>query len=261
MASSILLVATLVAVSGLDDRPLIRFGANLSRGVLVNLSPDAHPGHPPDRSRPTVVFIHGFNPLPRTVHFTMTEQLAVSFARRGGPRFNVLSWEWNAATFSGLSPRSNAQSTIRQGQRLAAALREAGIEPSRTLLIGHSSGAIVAASAARTILVETGRMIAQLTLLDPALMYHDVVFGQLAAGSAARHVENYWAPGLSGYGRQVGHAGVWNHRIDGPRPVLGMIFPRYSEHLNVVRWYLSTVENPAYPGGFNQGLFHAESLR
>ncbi len=44
---------------------------------------------------------------------------------------------------------------------------------------------------------------AQLTLLDPAVTYHGLIFDVLAAGSSASFVENYWAPGPSGYGREA----------------------------------------------------------
>jgi pimeloyl-ACP methyl ester carboxylesterase len=255
MTAPLLLLVAAVSVAGPGGRPqILRIGGDLAPGVLVNRSAGARPFDPPDPSRATVVFVHGFNPAPHAVHFTMAERLAEAVARRGGPPLNVLAWDWNGATYVGLDPRVNAENTIGQGQRLAAAVRVHGLAPGRVHLIGHSAGGIVAASAARVLLAEVGQPVAQLTLLEPAAFYHHVIFERLAAGSSARRVENYWAPGPSGYGREVGHAGVRNVRVDHPTPWLGTVHPLRSGHLHVVRWYLGTVEDRASPAGFNASV-------
>jgi pimeloyl-ACP methyl ester carboxylesterase len=252
MAPCVALLAAVATLGGNgNSAPLLRMGSDLSRGVLVNHSFGSRPSDPPDASRPTVVFIHGFNPMPRTVHFTMAERFAEALARRGGPTFNMLGWQWNGASFDSLNQRANSKNAIEQGRLLADALLRAGVTPSRTHAIGHSSGCIVAASAARTLAVERGQPLAQLTLLDPATLYHDVVFERLAAGSAAPIVENYWASGPSGYGKHVPYAGVRNLRVAGPTPYLGVIAPLRSDHLHIVRWYLATIEDRSYPAGFN----------
>jgi pimeloyl-ACP methyl ester carboxylesterase len=225
--------------------------------VLVNLSHQARPSDPPVAGRPTVVFIHGFNPLPGALHFTMSEQVAGALVRRVGPGFNVFGWNWNAASFVSLDPRANGESALAQGRALAAALLQAGASPARTHLIGHSSGTIVAASAARTLAFGYGRPVAQLTLLEPAAGYHPLVFERLAAGALAQRVENYWSPGASGYGRAVAAPGVVNLRVDGPRSYLGVVSPRRSGHMNIVRWYIATIDNPLHPAGFNQSLLLA----
>src|SRR4051812_4229035 len=99
MTAGVVLLAAMAAVVGNDDRPpLIEFGGNPARGVLVILSLGARPGDPPAAGRPTIVFIHGFNPLPGVVHFAIAEQLAQALIRRAGPAFNILAWDWNAAT-------------------------------------------------------------------------------------------------------------------------------------------------------------------
>jgi pimeloyl-ACP methyl ester carboxylesterase len=255
MMAAVALVATVATVASLGGREaIIEFGGDPARGVLVNLTPGARPDDPPDPSRPTVVFIHGFNPVPRLVHFTMAERLAEAVRARAGDGLNVLAWDWNAATFESAHPRVNRASTIHQGCLLAAALRGAGVSPGRTHLIGHSAGGIVAASAARALALGCGEGVAQLTFLDPASAYHDVIFRNLAAGSLARRVENYWVPGPSAYGREVRHANVQNTRVPVPSHLFGLLSPVHSGHLYVVRWYVRTVDNPAHPAGFNTSL-------
>jgi pimeloyl-ACP methyl ester carboxylesterase len=201
--------------------------------------------------RPAVVFIHGFNPAPRAVHFSMAERLAEGISRRGGPPLNVLAWNWNGATYLGLNPRINAENNVVQGRRLASALRACGLDPRRTHLIGHSAGGIVAASAAQAMMTEAGRPVAQITLLDPAAYYHHVIFERLAAPTCSVRVENYWAPGLSGYGRAASYPNVLNVRVEAPTPWLGAVDPLRSAHLHVVRWYLGTVEDRSTPAGYN----------
>lgn len=250
-AMVMLVVATTTAAGPRDPGPLFGFGGNPARGVLVNVSPRARRCDPPDPARPTVVFVHGFNPVPRGTHFTMAERLAEAVARRGGPVVNVLAWDWNAATVVSLRMRTNQENDVGQGRVLAAALWAAGLPPERTHLIGQSSGAIVAASAARALRDGCGRAVAQVTLLDPATHYHDVVFDRLAVGSSSPRVENYWADGPGGYGADARRAGVRDHRVDVAAPCLGAVFPPRSAHWNVVRWYLATVEDRSCPVGYN----------
>ena len=203
-----------------------------------------------------MVFIHGLNLAPGIVHFEMGQRLAEAIARRRepGPGFNVLAWDWNAATFAGLRSRANEEVAVQQGGALAAALRRAGIAPGRTHLIGHSSGCIVAVSAARGLAAGPGQAVARLTLLDPAAIHHPLVFDQLAAGSSALRVENFWTPGPSGYGREAARAGVRDVRIDGPSPYLGLVRPSRSNHLHLVQWYLQTAGDVTIPAGFNASI-------
>lgn len=249
------LIVAVVAVAGWEDRPpLVVKGGDPSTGILVNVTPGARPSDGADPARPTVVFVHGLNPLPRTVHFHMAEEFAASLARRGGPPLNVFGWNWNAATFTSLRSKENSAAAVEQGRILAATLRGSGVDLSQTQLIGHSAGGIVAASAARSLAFEHGTPIAQLTLLDPAAYYHSVIFQELAAGATAPIVENYWASGLSGYGRPVASAGVRSIQVDGPMPALGLVWLTRSNHLFVVHWYLDSAANPAFPSGFNASI-------
>src|SRR5438270_9730277 len=120
MGTGVVFFAALAAISGGDDRPsLVRLGGDPARGVLVNLTPGARPTDPPDAARPTVVFVHGMNPMPRAIHFTMAERLAEALRRRGGPAFTVLGWDWNAASFVSLHPRINEEGAVEQGRHLA----------------------------------------------------------------------------------------------------------------------------------------------
>jgi pimeloyl-ACP methyl ester carboxylesterase len=255
--ASLVLLATL---SGWTDRPrLVRFGGDPARGVLVNHTPSARPFDPPNPTWPTVVFVHGFNPLPRLLHFPMAAELAEVLARRGGPPLNVLGWNWNAATNDSLSHRVNDENAVRQGHALAAELARVGVDPWRLHLIGHSAGGLVATSAARDLAGLRGRLVLQLTLLDPATCYHDLLFNRLAAGSCAQVVENNWAPGLRGYGRAVVAPGVRNFRVDGWPASPGRLRPLRPGHLQSVRWYLDGADDSGRPSGLNTSQLLAPS--
>jgi pimeloyl-ACP methyl ester carboxylesterase len=236
------------------ERPaLVRLGGDPAPGLLVNVSTGARPFDPPSPQRPSVVFIHGVNPLPRLARFTIAERLAEAHASRSGPPVNVLAWDWNAATLPGLRVRDNQASHVEQGRRLAAALAAAGLAPESTHLIGHSSGAIVAASAARAVRDGGGRAVARVTLLDPAVLYHDLVFDRLAVGDASPHVENVWADGPGGFGRHVDRRGVVNRRTPIDAPPSGAVVLTRSAHWRLVHWYLDAVSDPRSPSGFSVG--------
>jgi pimeloyl-ACP methyl ester carboxylesterase len=256
MTAIVALSLALATVGAAGDRAtLVGLGGDPARGVLVNRSPGSRPYEPPDPSRLTVVFIHGVNPLPRTVHFTMAERLAEAIAGRFGPgAFNVLDWNWNAATLVSHRHAENSEAAVSQGVLLAESLRSAGIAPSRLHLIGHSAGSMVAASAARAMADSLGERPAQLTFLDPAGFYHEILFDRLAAGSAAGRVENCWAAGPSGYGRASRRAGVVDVRVVGRTPFLGVVAPTRSGHLDIVRWYVATAADPTCPHGFNASV-------
>ncbi len=253
MTSALALLLTAAAVVASDGRrvPLVRRGGDPARGLLVNHTPGARPFDPPTPAWPTLVFIHGFNPAPRIVHFPMAQQLALSLARRGGPPCNVLAWDWNAATCDSLIPSVNSENAVRQGFLLAEALRRAGVDPSWTHLIGHSAGGMVATSAAWHCAYGIGRPVAQLTLLDPATYYHPVIFRRLNAGALAPLVENYWTWGPSAFGNEVALPGVRNIRVAGRAPISGVFLPLRSDHLSLVSWYLATVEDATRSQGFN----------
>jgi pimeloyl-ACP methyl ester carboxylesterase len=257
MTAWVVVIAWAASIVGDQPAPFIQFGGDPSQGVLVNLSAGARPGDLPVAGRPTVVFIHGFNPLPRTVHFTMADQMAAALVQRVGPGFNVLGWNWNGATFTSLSPRANNDSAVVQGHALAARLQRLGIPGARLHLIGHSSGSIVAAAAARSFALRFGQPVTQVTLLEPAAGYHPLVFDRLSAGSYARRVENYWSPDASAYGQETPAPGVQNIRVDRvPRASPGTPLRR-SSHFYVVEWYISTIADPSYPVGFNRSLLLA----
>lgn len=253
MVPALVVIVAAAALFGGDGGKtrMVRAGGDPARGLLVNRTWGTHPFDPPDPGRATVVFVHGFNPAPRLVHFTMDERLGQSVARRGGPAINVLGWDWNAATFDNLNPRVNSHNAVNQGFLLAGALRRSGIDPSTTYLIGHSAGGMVATAAAWDFVTNDGRQVARLTLLDPATIYHEVIFERLKAGSLAPRVENYWSPGPSAYGREVALPGVWDYRVEGTSRYSGVLLPLRSDHLSIVNWYLGSVENPRLPWGFN----------
>ena len=246
MTSAITVLLTAASLLANGDRPavLLRPGGDPARGLLVNHTLGSRPFDPADPRRPTVVFVHGINPLPGLVHFTMADRLAESVARRGGPPCNVLAWDWNAATVESLRSSANSEAAIRQGTSLAWSLRNAGLDPSATHLIGHSSGAMVATSAASVCARTFARPVARLTLLDPATFYHEVLFERLEAGSLAPVVENYWSPSPSAFGREVSLPGVKNYQIPGRTHYVGVFCPLRSDHLYIVRWYFQALEHP-----------------
>jgi pimeloyl-ACP methyl ester carboxylesterase len=252
--AALLFAATTLGFLG-ERADLLRCGGDLSEGVLINRTPGSAPADPIDPARPTVVFIHGYNPMPRTVHFEMAQRLSEAIGRRpGGGSFNVLDWNWNGATCAGFRVSTNTEAAVAQGPLLAGALLRSGLEPGRVHIIGHSAGSIVAASAAQSIARTRRAVVAQVTFLEPAAFYHSVLFERLAVRAAATRVENYWADGPSGYGQFAPYGGVMNARIQGSTPWLGIVMPTRSGHLDIVRWYVATAEHPECPLGFNASV-------
>ena len=248
-------------VEGVAPRrgPLIVSGADPARGVLVNVARGARPTDPIDPGRPTLVFVHGINPAPGLVHFGMGRSVGEALATRpGGPGINALEWDWNAATIVGLRHRANSEAAIAQGRALAHALRSAGVDPGRLHLVGHSAGGMVAASAAHELFERGGGTVAQVTLLESAGFYHDVLFEEIRAVGSAARVENYWAPGPGGFGGPARVAGVVDVPVYVHAPLSGAVRPSRSGHLAIVRWYVGTVADPSLPLGFNTSLLLAQ---
>jgi pimeloyl-ACP methyl ester carboxylesterase len=255
MSAIVGLCVALASVGGTGRSTLIAFGGDLAQGVLINRTIGAAPFDAPDPARPTFIFIHGFNPMPHAIHFEMAERFAEAVGCRFGPRtYNVLDWDWNGATFVGIHYDRNTEAAVQQGPALADAILRAGLDPARVHLVGHSHGAIVAASAARMIAARHGRFVAQITLLEAAGFYHQIVFERLGAGSAAGRVENYWSPGPSGYGQTALYAGVTNIRVPPRTPLVGVFLPSHSGHVDIVRWYVGTAAHPDCPLGFNASV-------
>ncbi len=229
------------APPSLDEIRLARWGHDPSRGVLVNHTPGIWPHSPVDPGRPTIVVVHGMNPFSRFLHFTMAERYAEAVGGVQGGSVNVLAWDWNAATLKSIwRAGPNDRLAIEQGYALAEALWRSGVDPARLHLVGHSSGGLVAATAARTLTNHRGAPIARLTVLDPAKAQHRLIFGTFGAGSAASRVEHYWANGPSGFGREAAYPGVNNGRVNGPRRARGLFRPLHTDHLHVARWHIAS---------------------
>ncbi|MCA9257668.1 MAG: hypothetical protein KDA61_00655, partial [Planctomycetales bacterium] len=133
-------------------------------------------------------------------------------------------------------------------------LRARGIDPARTQIIGHSLGTVVAAQAAQCLTADGG-CVAQLTLLDPPEDFHEEIFCKLGAVRHARVVENYWAPGISGFGAEAHYAGVRNYCVKGATPILGLVDLSMNNHVYVMRWYYETMRCPSMACGFQTSVF------
>ncbi|MCA9234785.1 MAG: hypothetical protein KDA44_04915 [Planctomycetales bacterium] len=233
------------------NTPVLQRGGNGRMGVLLNYSCGAAPCDPIDPSKPTIVITHGWNPLPKRIHTTFAQSGAQALKCRCGDSYNLLSWDWNGVRVhatNGEPFRVGRQ----QGRMMAAALASRGVDPGRTQIIAHSLGTLVAAQAAQCLAHSRGQVL-QLTLLDPPTQLHEEIFCKLRAASHARIVENYWAPGPSGYGSEADYCGVRNYRVRGIRPVAavtGIVDLSMSNHVYVMRWYYDTMRVASMERGF-----------
>jgi hypothetical protein len=184
------------------------------------------------------VVAHGINPFHPIVHFELGQRYAEAIGSTSGAAYNVLSWDWNAVTMRGIRPSRNQALAEAQGHALGQALLGAGLGPHQIHLVGHSSGCIVVAAAAHTIVDRTGTPVHMLTLLDPAASQHELIFGVLGAGSAATIVEHYWATGPSGFGRPAPYVNVVDQAFLGQARWRGFLSPDRLDHLELVRWHI-----------------------
>ena len=246
-----LLVCSLASGCGLNTA-VIQKGGNGRKGVLLNYSCGARPCDPIDPCKPTIVITHGWNPLPKRIRTTFGLAGANALKCRCGDSYNILSWDWNAVK---VSPFNDEPVKIGkcQGRMLAAALRRRGVHPCRTQIIAHSLGTLAAAQTA-VCLSDLGPM-RQLTLLDPPEGMHEEIFCCLQPTRHACVVENYWAPGISGYGSEVNCRGVRNYKVKGTAPIRGIVDLSVSNHVHVMRWYYETMRCPSIPSGFQNSCF------
>jgi hypothetical protein len=250
LALTLLLMAGTVGC-GLNTAVLQKGGIE-RYGVLLNYSCGAHPCDPIDPTKPTIVITHGWNPLPKKIRTTFGSAGAHALKCRCGDSYNILSWDWNAVK---VSPFNDEPIRIgrQQGRMMAAALRARGVNPRSTQIIAHSLGTVAAAQAA-VCLGDQGPM-AQLTLLDPPSAMHEEIFEKLCATRYACVVENYWSPGVSGYGDHANYRGVRNYTVEGDNPIIGMVDLSLSNHVGVMRWYYDTMRCPSMPCGFQNSAF------
>lgn len=227
---------------------LSRPGGNGCMGVLLNHSCGAAPCDPIDPSKPTIVLTHGWNPLPNKIHSAFGPASAAVIKRRCGDSYNILSWDWNGVRISPFRDEPLRVGKV-QGRKMAAALRARGVVPCRTQIVAHSLGTI-AISQAAVCLSDLGPF-AQLTLLDAPETYHEQIFGELCPQRHARVVENYWAPGISGFGYHADYPGVRNYIVRGTTPIRGIFDLSISNHVYVMQWYYDTIRCPSVRGGFN----------
>jgi hypothetical protein len=219
--------------------------------VLLNYSCGARPCDPIDPSKPTIVITHGWNPLPNKIRTTFGSAGAQAIKCRCGDSYNLLSWDWNAVRVSPFND-GPVKTGRCQGRMLAQALRCRGVNPRCTQIIAHSLGTVVAAQTAAC-LSDQGPF-AQLTLLDPPSSMHEEIFCNLAVTRHACVVENYWSPGISGYGDHVPYRGVRNYTVEGDNPIRGIVDLSISNHVYVMRWYYDTMRCPTMPCGFQHSV-------
>ena len=235
-------ILTLAIAIGPPSEPrLFDRGGDDSTGILVDYTAWVAPGYQFHAGRPTIVVIHGINPAPRRIRSAMAVRYAEAIGRAGGRAVNVLGWEWNASTLKRLRPSRNVQDAEWQGCRLARDLLSIGVEPGSLMLIGQSTGSVVAASAARELARFRGVPVGRMILLDPVATQHSAIFGRLAAADHARVVEHYWARGPSGFGRPARDPRVIQAGLPPRSGGWGLVRPSRADHLNVVRWHIGRV--------------------
>ena len=154
MASLILVLAILgqpsAAMPMVPLEPRLRLwapGPDHASGSLINCTVGCQPGSPLDPSRPSVVVVHGINPVHTLMHSEIAQRYGEAIGARWGTSINVLGWDWNGDTLRSLRPSRNEALAELQGRALAEALVRAGVAPDRLHLVGHSSGGLVAAAA------------------------------------------------------------------------------------------------------------------
>jgi hypothetical protein len=246
-----LLLTCLTVGCGLHG-PVLKSGGNGRKGVLLNYSCGARPCDPIDPGKPTIVITHGWNPLPNLIHTTFGSSGAKAIKCRCGDTYNILSWDWNGVRVPPL-PKKSGELAREQGRMMAAALRCRGVIPGQTQIISHSLGTI-AASQAAICLSDRGPM-AQITLLDPPKQFHRMLFEKLKVTRYACSVENYWSPGVSGFGAPADYAGVRSYCVKGAHPIRGIFDLSVSNHVNVMTWYHKTIMCPSIPSGFQNSVF------
>ena len=200
---------------GTDRGDIVQLGGDPAPGILYNATPGARPFDPPDAARPTLVIVHGINLVPRASHLPMAQRLGEAVARRGPAaeraglgleRRHPGRAEPACESRARGDPRAAARSSLaRSGPRARTPA------PDRPELWGNRGG--LGRSGTRE---TTGESVAQVTLLDPAVGYHDLVFRRLGVGSCCGRVDHYWAPGPAGLSRQVNEAGVHDQRVKVP---------------------------------------------
>ena len=240
----LVLLTTIFLVSSdpTSDIRLFERGRSQATGILVNRTVGQVPGTLPDPSRPTLVVVHGLNPMHPWVRTVVAERYAESLAAQKGNSTNVLAWDWNAAAPLGVTFEADQHRAIDQGNRLAEALVRSGLDPGSIHLIGQSTGCTVAAIATRHYYDLTGgRRIGELTLLDPVGFSHAFIFDKQAVGSVAGRVNHFWVPGASGFGKPAQRPGVADLEVRGPRQWRGWINPFKSDHMHAVRWHIGQV--------------------
>ncbi|WP_422924223.1 hypothetical protein [Singulisphaera sp. PoT] len=233
-----LLAASILGQAGPDlSAKIVVKGGDHAPGILVNYTAGARPFDPINPSLPTVAVTHGLNPYHPVLHFAMAERYAESIGRKYGAGVNVVGWDWNAATMPSVRPSVIRQNAIAQGHAFGNALLNAGVDPASVHLVGQSSGCLTIAAAARFLLQHTGRRVGRISVLDPSIAEHPLLFDELDVVSTTNYLEHIWVPGASGFSCQVDRPGVNNLCVPGPRGVRGLFNPLHLDHLYAIGWH------------------------
>lgn len=218
--------------------PIVAQRGTTPRGAaLTNLSAHATPDAPIDPSLPTYVVTHGWNPLPNHVRLTTPEAYAHRIRARFRGRVNVLAFHWDSRGQG--SYDANNVNAVRSGVLLGQMLLERGVDPGRTVMIGHSMGTVVIAAAANSLHLQTGRVTKRLVLIDGPKRRLQIAMRDLRASQCARAVVNVWAPGLTGLGGPLNGHNVTN--IKAPDRTSWQpgrsLPPTPTNHLDVLLWF------------------------
>ncbi len=214
-------------------------GEVVSGWRLTNYSAGAKASSPIDPQYPTVVITHGFNILPDRMTLTTPHAYAMKIRQLAGREVNVLGFQWNSSGQG--SYDENTWNSVRAGQTLGAELIRRGVVPDDTVLIGHSMGSVVIASACQFMYSQTGgKRTRKLLMIDAPKRRLPVIVNELGAPRCAKYVENCWAGRISGFGAPIDHPSVWNIQAPYRRRVplnAHPLNPGRNNHVDIIIWY------------------------
>ena len=220
--------------------------------VLLNLSADAQaPQDAFDPARPTVVIVHGLNPLPGLLRYVYMHHYAAAMTARLGAGVNIAVFQYDGQSMVSLDAPTNIANALALGQRLGDELTERGLTDGQSVqMIGYSLGAFVITTAAR----QMGG-VGQITLLDTWLADVLLLVHEHDLLAAADEVEYYWSDAFGGFGGPLTGDNVFSYRVnqrDFSVTVPVDVLPW--AHFAILFWYEDTILDEQSAVGFARSL-------